>query len=310
MTACTVGLVCRAVPEALLEDFPEPAERRRSLGRAGKLAESALHVAEPLRELRELLDDRVGDLVVLAIDAGAEAILEEPADACSRLEADVVLAVQVSYTAAKLIDNVNERFVGGANFTNPYDLNTARSISPNDISQRIVGNFVWELPFGRGHRWLSRGIGGWLLGNWQGSGIVTLQTGTPLAIGPSCSTQLSGIGCYADRVGNGALPENQRTLDKYFNTAAYVNPQPFSLGNGTRTEPNLRNPGQIGFDSVLSRWQPIRERMRMQLRFEMYNMLNHPNLGSPNTTITSTNFGQITSKNGNRTMQAALRLEF
>jgi hypothetical protein len=220
------------------------------------------------------------------------------------------LLFQASYTAAKLIDNVNERFVGGANFTNPYDLNSARSISPNDISQRIVGNFVWELPFGRGHRWLSRGIGAWLLGNWQGSGIVTMQTGTPLAIGPSCSTQLSGIGCYADRVGNGALPDNQRTLDKYFNTAAYVNPQPFSLGNGTRTEPNLRNPGSIGLDSVLSRWQPIREGTRLQLRFEMYNMLNHPNLGSPNTTITSANFGQITSKNGNRTMQAALRLEF
>jgi hypothetical protein len=220
------------------------------------------------------------------------------------------LLFQGSYTSAKLIDNVNERFVGGANFINPFDLNSARSVSPNDISQRFVGNFVYELPLGRGHRYLSKGIGGFILGNWQASGIITFQTGTPIAVTATCSTQLSGIGCYADRNGVGALPEDKRTLDKYFNTAAYTNPLPFSLGTGSRTEPNLRNPGQIAFDSVLSRWQPIREGMRLQLRFEMYNMLNHPNLGSPAASVTATNFGQITSKNGNRTMQAALRLEF
>jgi hypothetical protein len=58
------------------------------------------------------------------------------------------------------------------------------------------------------------------------------------------------------------------------------------------------------------RWQPIREGMRVQLRFEMYNMLNHPNLGGPNLSVTAVNFGQITTKNGNRTMQAALVLRF
>ena len=81
MTACTVGLVCRGFLQALLQGLAEPAERRWSRGRAGKLAEAALDVAELLRECREVLHDRVGDLVVLAIDAGPEAVLEEPADA-------------------------------------------------------------------------------------------------------------------------------------------------------------------------------------------------------------------------------------
>jgi hypothetical protein len=60
----------------------------------------------------------------------------------------------------------------------------------------------------------------------------------------------------------------------------------------------------------MSRWQPIKERMRLQFRADMYNILNHPNLGAPSTGITSSTFGQITSKSGNRTITAALRLEF
>jgi len=50
--------------------------------------------------------------------------------------------------------------------------------------------------------------------------------------------------------------------------------------------------------------------MRLQFRAEFYNLLNHPNLGAPSASITSATYGQITSKNGNRTMQMALRLEF
>ncbi len=221
------------------------------------------------------------------------------------------LMFQASYTAAKLIDNVNERFLGGANFINPYDLSLSRSISAADVSQRLVANWVYELPFGRGKRFLSHGIGGLLLGNWQTSGILSAQTGTPISIGASCSMSgVSGLGCYADRLKNGNLPAGQQTMDHWFDTTAYVNPGPYAFGSGSRTEPNLRNPGAFSFDSVLSRWQPIRERVRLQYRAEFYNILNHPNLGSPSASITSSTFGVISSKSGNRTMIMALRLEF
>src|SRR6266404_6319473 len=109
------------------------------------------------------------------------------------------LLFQSSFTFAKLIDNVNERFVGGANFVNPYNLSQSRAVSPNDISQRWVSNFVYELPFGRGKKWLSKGIGSWILGNWETSAIYTMQTGTPLVITAACSTSLPGIGCTANR---------------------------------------------------------------------------------------------------------------
>ena len=221
------------------------------------------------------------------------------------------LTFQVSYTGAKLIDNVNERFVGGANFINPYDLNLSRSISAADISSRLVANWVYELPFGRGKRFLSHGLGGMILGNWQTSGILSAQTGTPISITGSCTMSgVSGLGCYADRIKNAILPDGQRTMDKWFDTTAYLNPGPYSFGSGSRTEPNLRNPSAFSFDSVLSRWQPIRERLRLQYRAEFYNILNHPNLGGPSAGTTSSTFGVITSKSGNRTMIMGLRLEF
>ncbi len=220
------------------------------------------------------------------------------------------LLFQASFTGAKLIDNVNERFIGGANFINPYDLGLSRSVSAADVSRRFVANWVYELPFGHGKRFLSSGIGSLILGNWQTSGIISAQNGTPISIGASCTMSgASGLGCYADRLKDGNLASGQ-SMAKWFDTSAYVNPAAYSFGSGSRTEPNLRNPGSFSFDSVLSRWQPIRERLRLQYRAEFYNMLNHPNLGSPSASITSSTFGMISSKSGNRTMIMALRLEF
>ncbi|MBK7927667.1 MAG: TonB-dependent receptor [Bryobacterales bacterium] len=221
------------------------------------------------------------------------------------------LMFQVSFTGAKLIDNVNERFLGGANFINPYDLSLSRSLSAADISRRLVANWVYELPFGHGKDFLSNGIIGKILGNWQTSGILSAQTGSPIAISAACTMPgVSGLGCYADRFRDANLPGGQQSMDRWFDTTAYANPGPYSFGSGSRTEPNLRNPGTFGFDTVFSRWQPIKERLRLQFRAEFYNLLNHPNLGAPTTGITSSTFGVITSKAGNRTVVMALRLEF
>lgn len=221
------------------------------------------------------------------------------------------LLFQVSFTGAKLIDNVNERFLGGNNYINPYDLNRSRAISAADISRRLVVNYVYELPFGHGKRFVSNGVLGMILGNWQTSGILAAQTGTPVGIVATCNFPgVQNLGCYPDRVKESQLAD--QTMSKWFDTTAFINPGPYSFGNGSRTEPSLRNPGTFSFDTVMSRWQPIREGMRLQFRAELYNMLNHPNL-SPNAAtymITSSTFGQITAKTGNRTVVLALRLQF
>jgi hypothetical protein len=220
------------------------------------------------------------------------------------------LLFQASYTAAKLIDDVNERFLGGSNYVDPYDLRLSRAISPWDVSQRFVGNYVYALPFGHAKRFLSKGIGSWILGNWETAGVVQFQTGTPISITASCNfAGAQGYGCQANRLASGVLSSGQ-SMNEWFNTASFTNPAAYSFGTDSRTEPNLRNPGTISFDSSMSRWQPIHERMRIQFRADMYDVLNHPNLGSPSASVTSSTFGQITTKSGNRTITMALRLEF
>jgi len=222
------------------------------------------------------------------------------------------LLFQSSFTFAKLIDNVTERFASGGSggFINPYDLRRSRAVSDQDISRRWVSNFVYELPFGHGKKLLSSGIASWILGNWQASGIFVVQTGTPISIGTACATQVPGVGCYNMRLKDPRLPDGQQSMAKWFDTLAFgVTPQ-YSMGNDSRTQSNLRNPGQINFDAVLSRWQPIREGMRLQFRAEMYNIMNHPNLGNPSNGVTSSTFGQILTKSSSRTITLALRLAF
>jgi hypothetical protein len=219
---------------------------------------------------------------------------------------------QLSYTKGKLIDNTPERFTAqtGSSIINPYDLSSSRSISDNDISQRFVANFIYQLPFGHGRRWVSNGIASYILGNWEVSGIYTMQTGTPVVIQPSCNTQLPGVGCYAQRVHDGNLPSGQQTPDHWFDTTAFEVTPLYSMGNDSRTEPNLRNPGLINLDALLSRSQPIGERMSLQFRAEFYNATNHTNLNGPQTSVTATNFGQITAAANGRSSQLALRLSF
>jgi hypothetical protein len=219
------------------------------------------------------------------------------------------LLFQASYTAAKLIDDVNERFLGGSNYIDPYNLRLSRAISPWDVSQRFVANYIYALPFGHGKRFLSKGLASWVLGNWQNSSIVQFQTGAPIAISASCNfAGAQGYGCQAVR--SGVTSVSDPSMAEWFNTAAFTNPPAYSFGADSRTEPNLRNPGTISFDSALSRWQPIHERARLQFRADMYNILNHPNLGAPSASVTSSTFGQITTKSGNRTITMSLRLEF
>jgi hypothetical protein len=133
------------------------------------------------------------------------------------------LLFQASYTQGKLIDNTPERFSAqtGSSIIDPYNLRLSRSVSDNDISQRFVANFVYQLPFGHGKRWLSHGVSSYILGNWEVSGIYTMQTGTPVVIQPTCNTQLPGIGCYAVRLHDPNLPNGQQSINRWFDTTAF-----------------------------------------------------------------------------------------
>lgn len=239
--------------------------------------------------------------------------------------------VLAAYTYGKaLTDSVDHLSTSGAGngvdvgeFKEPEDPHRRRleyGPAEFDTTHRFVLSGVWQLPFGRsqaiGKNW-SRGAD-LLLGGWEFSPIFTAQTGLPLTINQS---QLVNIGgerrSRPNRVSDGALPDSQRTVDRWFDTNAFVtlNPTPGQAGFvpnqifGNSGVGVVRGPGYQNFDFNLSKEFPIWERVSTQFRAEFFNALNRANFGIPGVTL-GAGFGQIVSASDARIIQFALKLKF
>jgi len=127
-----------------------------------------------------------------------------------------------------------------------------------------------------------------------------------------CSSSTSIIeDCDPQRHLNILTTRDQRTINRYFDTTAFAVPPAFSICNDSRSEPRLRIPGINNFDIGIGRNQRFREqRVNLQFRAEMFSAFNHTQLGAPNGSVTSPDFGRITSAGGARTMQFGLRLSY
>jgi hypothetical protein len=142
---------------------------------------------------------------------------------------------------------------------------------------------------------------------WELSGITEFQIGLPVEVTQSSN----GLGGFTgiqrpNQIAPGALPSDQRTLTQWFNTSAFVAAPAFIPGSEPRY--SFFGPGINNWDAALMRNFPIRERVKIQLRGEFYNAMNHPNFKTPNTTIGNVNYGKITGDNGARVMEVALRI--
>ncbi len=215
------------------------------------------------------------------------------------------LMLDGNYTWAK---NIEE----GLNHQDSYNIRNSRALAGIDIAHRFVISYLYELPFGRGRRFGSDapGILNAIIGGWQFNGITTFQSGTPLSISANNTAGLFNPLTRPNTNGNNPKldgPVHER-LSKYFDTSVYSQPAPFTFGNAGATV-NIRNDGIRNFDlSLFKEFAPI-ERMKVQFRVEALNAFNTPRFGSPNTSVTSNTFGQITSQaNAPRQLQFGLKL--
>jgi hypothetical protein len=226
------------------------------------------------------------------------------------------LQLGVSYTISKYIDNsagVGEwANVGyGPPIRNWYDLSAEKSLDANDIPQSLVVNYVYQLPVGHGKHFATNlhGIGDAVLGGWQVSGITTAKEGFPLQIITSNVTMGGfNMGVHPDIVGDPHL--SNPTINEWFNTSAFVSPQPFKFGDAPRYMPNLRAPGIRNWDLGIEKWWHWQERLRVQFRGEFYDAFNNVNLFAPNQFLggPGSGFGTITSAMRPRDIQFALKI--
>jgi hypothetical protein len=207
------------------------------------------------------------------------------------------------------VDYTWSKFMEANSFLNPGDTSLYRSISQYDRPQRIAITGIWSIPFGRGLHFGSN-IPKPLdlaIGQWQLNAFIAQQSGPPLAFGDVIFT-----GANAGQIN---LPSNQRSVSEWFNTSLFVRFSSAQLAEDVRTFPkyfsNVRGPNQSSWDFSLFKVFAFTERVKLQFRAECYDAFNHPNFDSPNLTVTSSNFGVISSQGSpSRQFQAALKLTF
>lgn len=189
-----------------------------------------------------------------------------------------------------------------------YNRAAERSVDPSDVAQRATVSLVYELPFGKGQQGWNR-----LIGGWQVNTIGVMQTGIPLLVSGANNQRAT----RPDSTGKSPKLDNP-TAAKWFDTTAFVNPTPFTFGNLGRVIPDVRTPGTVNWDLSFIKNTRFTERFNLQFRTEMFNFLNHVNLGAPGTGFSpgpngfnqSGAFGVITSARDARTIQMSLKLMF
>jgi hypothetical protein len=171
---------------------------------------------------------------------------------------------------------------------------------------------------------LEAGVGGWHL-----AGTSIIRSGTPIAITMARARTTNAIGNWwvfsQGKGSRGVYVAGQSLFTNadprqsiygspgfkyYFNTSAVREPTGLEIGNVPTTCSYLRNPGSINFDLALMKDFTVTERIKLQLRSEASNFLNHMNVGSPGNAKDSTNFGYITSNGGPRYIMVAAKLVF
>ncbi|MEO7142536.1 MAG: carboxypeptidase regulatory-like domain-containing protein [Bryobacteraceae bacterium] len=217
-----------------------------------------------------------------------------------------------SYTFSKFLDNTNEggAMLGADNgpYSNFYNRRADYGYSANDIRHHFVMNFVYELPFGAGNRWLARNplryvVGGWSLGN-----VTSVQSGPPITI----VTQTNNCNCFSAGAQRpnvvGAVNAASPSVGEWFNTAAFAQPAPFTFGNeGVGV---VRAAGLVNVDFSIIRNFRLTERAHMELRGEFFNTLNHTNLGLPGQSFGAATFGVISAAGPARQIEIGARFAF
>jgi len=224
------------------------------------------------------------------------------------------LSFDVGYTWSHSIDDASDAGTTNAELNLPQNiyadnLAVEKASSSFDHRNRVTANVVYDLPFANHSAdWLHR-----IAGGWRASGNFIVQSGAPFTVNLSAASDPANIGLVngnnLERPNVSGNPNNwPNTPQQWFNTSAFSVPGAFTFGNTPRN--NVIGPGLLDLDASLQKEAVVREWMKVQFRFDVFNVLNHPNFNLPGRIFGSSTFGAITSAQDPRELQFALKVIF
>ncbi len=216
----------------------------------------------------------------------------------------------------------------GTQFTSAcFDPGAEYGYSIVDVPHRVILAPMVRLPFGEGHRFGNGGLGQKLLGDWTLAATITLQSGFPLNVQQAADARLSVGGATTanrpnivsgvDLATAGGFEDRLASADHP--TATWINPAAFvlapagTIGNVPRTITEVRTPPQYNVDAVVQKDLGLIGAMKGQVRLEVLNVLNRPNVRALQgaNTLGSSNFGQTSLQSGfMRILQFSFRMSF
>lgn len=227
------------------------------------------------------------------------------------------LSFLASYTWSKSMDNqsngTDDSAAEGQYPQNPLDRALERGPSSFDRANQLTGSLVWAIPFSAKGPESSvvQNLLRHVAGGWQLSNVFQAESGSPFSVLMPCAAiNAQGNNCRPNRVSSGVLPASQQSINDWFNVSAFVVPTNFTYGDAGRNI--LRGPDSATVDAALSKsftWGGSEAR-RLQIRWEVFNSLNHTNLGLPVSSLTSPGIGSITAAGPARVIQLGARLQF
>ncbi len=218
------------------------------------------------------------------------------------------------YTLGKSVDNAST--IGGGQQViaqDTHNLAAERGLSSFDVRNQFLANFNYDLPFGERRQFARSGRASDVLGDWSLSGTITARSGSPFTarVYDSACQILPGV--YSERanqIGDPELPPDERTVQRFFNTAAFSAPASGCIGNAARN--TIIGPGaftvnlQVGKTIRLDR----ENQKRLDVRMEVNNLLNTVNLTGLSTVVNSATFGRVTGAGPMRSMTLHARINF
>lgn len=223
--------------------------------------------------------------------------------------------VNLAYTWSKsLTDNGSDRSNAPQN---TYSWKADYGLSPLDRRNVLTISYVYPLPFFENSK---NALAGQVLGGWELSGIITYNSGLPLTVTSSLGNDPGGLGSVnngpsaaggrPDAIGDPYSGSGIGTIDKWFNTAAFAEVpvgqnRPGNAGRGILTAPGIAR-----WDASIFKQFKLGELIKLQIRGEGFNILNHANFNAPTVALGNANFGKILGARDPRNFQLGAKFIF